>query len=153
MPGGAFFGTAFFVLVAIAAWSSAISLIEPGVAWLVENKGFNRVTANLLLGGIAFFLGLGTVYSFNDWSGPEYEVLGWNFFEWVDNLTAQFMLPLGGMMIALFAGWVMRKEHVRKEMSHESADMFEMWHVCVRYLSPALVFIIFLWTIAQPLFN
>ena len=147
MPGGVFFGTTFFILVAIAAWSSAISLIEPGVAWLVENKGFNRVTANLLLGGIAFVLGLGSVYSFNDWSGPEYELLGWNFFEWMDNLTAQFLLPIGGMFIALFAGWVMRKDHVRKEMSHESADMFELWHVCVRYFSPLLVFVIFIWTI------
>jgi NSS family neurotransmitter:Na+ symporter len=149
MPGGVFFGTTFFVLVALAAWSSAISLIEPGVAWLVEIKGFNRVTANLLLGAVAWTLGLGTVYSFNYWSGPEYEFLGFNFFEWVDNLTAQFMLPLGGMLIAIFAGWVMHKTHVRKEMSHESADIFELWHVCVRYLSPILVFAVFLYTLVN----
>ncbi len=153
MPGGVFFGTTFFVLIAVAAWSSAISLIEPGVAWLVENKGFNRVTANLVLGGIAFVLGLGTVYSFNDWSGPEYQFMGRTVFEWVDKLTAEFMLPIGGMLIALFAGWVMRKEHVKKELSHESENMFELWHVCVRFLSPILVFFIFVYTIVQPMFD
>lgn len=152
MPGGVFFGTTFFILVALAAWSSAISLIEPGVAWLVENKNFNRVTANLLLGGIAFVLGLGTVYSFNYWSGDDYKFLGLNFFEWVDTLTAQFMLPLGGMLIAIFAGWIMHKSHVRKELSHESADMFELWHVCVRFLSPILVAAVFLYTLFHLFF-
>lgn len=147
MPGGVFFGTTFFVLITLAAWSSAISLIEPGVAWLVENKGFNRVTANLLLGGVAWTLGLGTVWSFNDWSGEEYQLFGLNVFELVDTLTAQFMLPLGGMLIAIFAGWVMRKEHVRKELSHESENIFELWHVCVRFISPLLVAAVFVYTL------
>lgn len=143
MTGGVIFGTTFFVLVSLAAWSSAISLIEPGVAWLVETKKFNRLFANLLLGGIAWFLGLGTVLSFNDWSGPDHHIMGVTVFDFIDKLTANFMLPLGGMFIAIFAGWCMHKNHVRKEMSHESEDVFEIWHVLIRYVSPLLVAVVF----------
>jgi len=143
MTGGIIFGTAFFVLVSLAAWSSAISLIEPGVAWLVETKKFNRLFANLLLGGVAWFLGLGTVLSFNDWSGPDYHIMGVTVFDFIDKLTANFMLPLGGMFIAIFAGWCMHKSHVRKEMSHESENVFKIWHVLIRYVSPLLVVLVF----------
>ncbi|MGH1471550.1 MAG: sodium-dependent transporter [Cellvibrionaceae bacterium] len=144
MEGGVLFGTVFFILISVAAWSSAISLIEPAVAWLVETKLFGRFWANILMGGIAWTIGLGTVYSFNDWSGPEYQFLGFTFFDFVDFLTAQIMLPLGGMFIAIFAGWCMHKTHVRNEMSHESQEMFELWRVFVRYVSPILVGLVFL---------
>ncbi|MEX1031916.1 MAG: sodium-dependent transporter [Cellvibrionaceae bacterium] len=143
MTGGVLFGTLFFVLISLAAWSSAISLIEPGVAWLVETRKFKRIGATLLLGGVAWLLGLGTVFSFNDWAGEEYQIFGMTFFEFVDALTANFMLPLGGMLIAVFAGWFMHKGHVRKEMSHESPEMFELWRALVRYISPTLVACVF----------
>ncbi|MGQ9426511.1 sodium-dependent transporter [Gilvimarinus sp. F26214L] len=144
MTGGLVFGVLFFVLISLAAWSSAISLIEPGVAWLVETQKFGRVGANLLLGAVAWTLGLGTVLSFNDWAGEEYQLFGLTFFELVDSLTANFMLPLGGMFIAIFAGWFMRREHVRRELSHESPRMFELWRFLVRYISPTLVLLVFI---------
>lgn len=143
MSGGVVFGTLFFVLISLAAWSSAISLIEPGVAWLVESKRFSRLSANLLLGAIAWTLGLGTVLSFNDWAGEEHHIMGVTFFDFVDKLTANFMLPIGGMLIAIFAGWVMKKSHVRREMSHESPEMFDLWRALVRYISPTLVALVF----------
>ncbi|WP_460225492.1 sodium-dependent transporter [Aurantivibrio infirmus] len=144
MAGGLYFGTAFFILVSLAAWSSAISLIEPGVAWLVETKKCNRLVANMILGGIAWFVGLGTVFSFNDWSGPDYHIMGVTVFDFIDKLTANVMLPLGGMFIAIFAGWCMHKTHVRKELSHESQDVFEIWHVLIRWVSPVLVGLVFI---------
>lgn len=153
MQGGVLFGTLFFLLIGLAAWSSAISLIEPGVAWLVETKKFKRLSANLLLGGIAWVLGLGTVLSFNDWSGEDYQIFGMTFFELVDALTANFMLPLGGMFIAIFAGWFMHKSHVRKEMSHESSEMFELWHALVRYISPVLVALVFVFLVWDMVVN
>jgi neurotransmitter:Na+ symporter, NSS family len=153
MDGGVVFGTLFFVLISLAAWSSAISLMEPGVAWLVETKKFKRLGANLLLGAIAWTLGLGTVLSFNDWAGEEYQLFGMTFFEWVDALTANFMLPLGGMFIAVFAGWFMHKSHVRKEMSHESPEMFELWHALIRYISPTLVALVFVFLVWDLIVN
>lgn len=153
MAGGVLFGTLFFVLISLAAWSSAISLIEPGVAWLVETGKLKRLGATFLLGTAAWALGLGSVLSFNDWAGEEYHIFGMTFFDFVDALTANFMLPLGGLLIAVFAGWFMHKGHVRKEMSHESPETFELWRALVRFISPtlvALVFFFLVWDMVVP---
>ena len=68
MPFGTFFGTLFFVLLLFAAWTSAISLLEPAVTWLVENRNMTRVKATTIAGVIAWALGLVTVLSFNHWA-------------------------------------------------------------------------------------
>ncbi len=143
MPGGLLFGVVFFVLVAVAAWSSAISLIEPGVAYLVESKRFSRVSANIFLGSIAWLLGLGTVLSFNDWA--EFKpFFGMTLFDFLDYLTANILLPLGGLLIAIFVGWSMKREHVRKELHVETQVFFDRWLWVVRYVSPVLVAFVFL---------
>ena len=147
IPGGVIFGTIFFVLVSLAAWSSAISLIEPGVAWLVESGRFSRLTANLLLGGIAWVLGIGCVLSFNDWAGWT-PFFGMTFFDFLDFLTANIMLPLGGLFIAIFVGWCMSKDVVRSMFHTETDGFFHWWIRVLRYLSTslvALVFIMLLW--------
>lgn len=141
MPAGLFFGTLFFVLVTLAAWSSAISLLEPGVAWLIESRGFNRLAANLLLGLIVWGLGIGTVLSFN--VGSDYRWLGFNFFEFMDFITSSVMLPLTGLFIAVFVGWVMREYVVREELADDSPRLVGIWYPVVRYLSPILVTVIF----------
>lgn len=147
MVGGVVFGVIFFVLVSVAAWSSAISLIEPGVAWLVETRRFTRVSANLLLGGFAWVLGLGTVLSFNDWA--EFKPLfGMTVFDFLDFLTTNIMLPLGGLFIAVFVGWCMHRKDVREQLHVESDTFMEVWYWLLRYISPALVsfvFIMLLW--------
>src|SRR5690606_32874172 len=68
MPGGNLVGALFFVLLVFAAITSAISLLEPPVAWMVENKKIDRVQAARLSGAIAWFIGLGTIFSFNLWA-------------------------------------------------------------------------------------
>src|SRR5690606_143373 len=107
MPGGLLFGTLCFVLVSIAAWSSSISLIEPAVAWLIESWRVDRVIANLLIGAFSWALGLGTVFSFNIWK--DYTLGGNTFFDIMDFVTASVLLPLGGLLIAIFVGWVMKR--------------------------------------------
>jgi NSS family neurotransmitter:Na+ symporter len=141
MTGGLLFGSLFFVLVTLAAWSSAISLIEPAVAYLVESRGFHRITANILLGLIAWVVGIGSVLSFNEWS--ESRVAGFNFFEFMDFLTSSVMLPLTGLFIAIFVGWIMRPQAVREEMSDESNRVFCVWKWLVRYVSPLAVLVVF----------
>ena len=141
MPGGLLFGSLFFVLVTLAAWSSAISLIEPAVAYLVESRNFHRITANLLLGLIAWIVGLGSVLSFNIWS--ESRLAGFNFFEFMDFLTSSVMLPLTGLFIAIFVGWVMRPQTVREELSDEADKVFYRWHWVVRYISPLAILVVF----------
>mgnify|MGYP006218393467 FL=1 len=67
MSAGLFVGAIFFILVSIAAWSSAISLLEPSVAWLMEERNMGRVQANISIVVIAWILGIGSVLSFNYW--------------------------------------------------------------------------------------
>ena len=147
MLGGQIFGTLFFVLVAIAAWSSAISLIEPGVAYLVEHKGFSRLTASLSLGGLAWALGIGSALSFNIWA--DFTAFGMTFFDFLDFLTANVMLPLGGVCIALFVGWVMKREFVRDELMDLSPKMFDALLFAVRYIAPAAVLLVFAMQLAE----
>lgn len=185
MAGGEFFGTVFFILVAIAAWSSAISIAEPAVAWAVE-KGFSRISATAAVCGFAWFLGLGTVLSFNDWSTYQafifvseisvlenltekthtafymfantevlkaeyintaavtYEIKGKTFFDTLDFLTANILLPLGGLLIAIFVGWFASSDMVKKEANIENEILFNAWRFIVRYISPVAVSVIFL---------
>ena len=113
MPGGTLFGTLFFILLTFAAWTSAISLIEPAVAFLVENKGMNRVRAAAFIGVSCWFLGIVTVLSFNEWAF-EFRLFGKTYsngaFDMLDILTANIMLPLGGLFIAIFAAWFMSRD-------------------------------------------
>ncbi len=142
MDAGILIGTLFFVLLVFAAWSSSISLIEPAVAWLVENRGMNRIYASVWIGIITWFIGLGTVFSFNIWS--EYKWFGGkNFFDSLDYLTANIMLPLGGLLIAIFAGWLMHKESTRAELNTTPTG-YSIWLALVRFATPLLIMIVFL---------
>jgi NSS family neurotransmitter:Na+ symporter len=141
MPGGLVFGTLFFVLLTFAAWTSAISLVEPVVAWLVENRGLSRGAAAGICGALAWVLGLGTVLSFNEWAG--HQLFDRTFFELIDFLTSNIMLPLGGMFIALFAGWVLPRGISSGELDGDDR-IYRAWRILVRYVSPTAVFLVFL---------
>jgi NSS family neurotransmitter:Na+ symporter len=151
MPGGLLIGAIFFVLVSIAAWSSAISLLEPCVAWLIETKNLGRVRANLLLAGFAWVLGLGSVLSFNLWS--EYKVAGFSFFDFLDFLTANIMLPISGLLIALFVGYAMKKELVDAEMAGTSPGVMQLWQLTLRYTAPVAIGAVFLMGIYDKFFS
>lgn len=144
MPGGLWFGSLFFLLLVFAAWSSAISLIEPLVAWLVERHGFTRVSAAVWSGMGAWLLGIATIFSFNIWSGEDYQWRGMTAFDMLDYLTANIMLPLGGLLIALFAGWRMRRSSLLDELAIPDAWLFRLWYVLLRFVAPVAVIIIFL---------
>ena len=141
MPGGLLIGAIFFILVSIAAWSSAISLLEPCVAWLVETKNMDRFQANMIFAVIAWILGLGTVFSFNIWSG--YQLFGFTFFDFLDFLTANIMLPISGLLIALFVGYVIDKKIVASEMQGMHPKMQILWQFTLRYLAPLAIGAVF----------
>lgn len=140
MPGGTLFGTMFFILVAFAALSSAISLGEPVVAWAVESKGMSRVAAATWIGLIIWILGIGTLLSFNLWS--EYKLFGKTLFDTLDFLTANIMLPLGGLLIAVFVGWAMNKADVKEEVKMESPLMYTIWRFVLKFIAPVAVAIV-----------
>ncbi|MDF1779835.1 MAG: sodium-dependent transporter [Alcanivoracaceae bacterium] len=143
MPMGVLFGTLFFVLVVCAAWSSSISLGEPLVAWLVE-RSWNRVKASVLIGVLAFVLGMGSVWSFNIFAGAEYKLFDRTFFDLLEYLTTNIMLPLGGLLIAIYAGWVMKETHVRKELGMKNFKLYMVWRAVVRIFAPLAIAVVFL---------
>jgi NSS family neurotransmitter:Na+ symporter len=149
MDYGAFFGMLFFVLLVFAAWSSAISLIEPAVAWLVENWGLSRVKASVVAGVVTWLFGLMTVFSFNLWS--EFKPLSGfeafrdsTVFDLLDYLTANIMLPLGGLLIAIFAAWKMSRTSSADELGMGDRFFYPLWRFLVRYITPIAVIIVFL---------
>lgn len=146
MPFGLLFGTLFFVLIVVAAWSSAVSLIEPGVAWVTELGKFNRTISTAILTFLAWLGGMACIYS-NNWEGDPEKESQFHVFEGLDFITSQLMLPLGGMFIAIFAGWLMNKTVVAKELDAEGHPMFEIWRFLVRYISPTLVALVMVITL------
>jgi len=145
MPGGQFFGTLFFVLIVVAAWTSSISLIEPAVAWLVENHGMTRVRAAVWSGLATWLVGIATVLSFSHWAF-DFNFLGTvkhnGIFDILDILTANIMLPVGGLFIAIFAGWMMRPKHSKDELALNRS--YKLWQFLIKYVAPALVSVVIL---------
>lgn len=150
MPWGTFFGTLFFILIGLAAWTSSVSLIEPGVAWLVESKKIRRVPATFLLTGIAWLLGIASVLSFNVLADfkPWY-LLFKTPFDFLDFLTSQLLLPLGGLFIAIFVGWFMNKRIVEQELDAEGNSLFDIWRFVLRFVSPSLVALVLILTLIE----
>ena len=99
LPFGNLFSIIFFTLISIAALSSSISLLEPFTAWMEEKLKMHRRTIVVCLGFLVWFLGMGSIFSFNVWSDLKF--LGLNFLELMDYLTNNIMLPVGGFFICL----------------------------------------------------
>lgn len=142
MPGGVFFGALFFVLLVFAAWTSSISLIEPAVAWLVENRGMTRVMASFWCGIVTWAMGIFSIFSFNIWS--DVKIFNWNFFDLIDGLTSKLMLPIGGLFTAIFAAWIMSRGSTRDEFGMGDGIGYKTWRFLVRYITPICVLIVFL---------
>jgi NSS family neurotransmitter:Na+ symporter len=142
MPGGGFFGLLFFVLLVFAAWTSAISLLEPMVAWLVENRGFSRVRAATLAGFTVWILGIACLLSLNVWSG--FTVFGKGILDLFDYVTANVLLPLGGVAIAVFAGWIMSRDSSEDELGMgPNSVLYRGWRLLIRFVAPAAVIFVF----------
>lgn len=141
MTGGWLFGVLFFVMLVVAALTSSIALIEPAVAWLIESKEMTRDQACVRAGLVAWALGFMTVFSFNRWADITF--FGQTLFELIDSLTANIMLPMGGLAIAVFTGWIMKQQHTAQELALP-AEQYTVWKVLISYIAPAGVFLIFL---------
>jgi NSS family neurotransmitter:Na+ symporter len=145
MAGGQIFGTLFFVLVTFAAVTSSISLLEPAVAWVGERLNTSRAKASLVVGGIAWAVGLGSAASFNiakDVTLPN----GWNFFDVMDQISNNVLLPVGGILIALFSSWLLNKTILDEQLS-EDQTFFLSWLWLARIVAPLGVLMVFTVTI------
>ena len=141
MDYGIFISTAFFILLFFAAITSSISLIEPAITFVVEKFSISRLYATNLLGSLTWVLGIFTVLSFNDLS--TFTIFGMTIFDNLDYLTSKIMLPLGGLLMALFVGYVMNKAIVKNELN-ANQSIIDGWFMIIKVFSPILLIIIFI---------
>jgi neurotransmitter:Na+ symporter, NSS family len=144
MSGGTFFGVMFFLLVSFAAITSAISLVEPALAWFVEKLNTSRRNGAIVVCSIAWALGLGSALSAN--IGSELHLLpGMTFFDSMDYVSNNIMLPLGGMLIALFTGWFLSHDVIARQLRISGLKL-SVFKVLVRFVAPIGVGIVFITT-------
>jgi NSS family neurotransmitter:Na+ symporter len=144
MPFGWVVSILFFALLAIAALTSAISLLEVVVAYFIDQKGWERKKSVLTMGLVIFVIGIPSGLSFGLLA--DFKPLGLNFFDHVDNLTANYLLPIGGMLTAIFVGWVWGTKEAHKEIERHETQFHwaAYWEFVVRYIAPIAVAIVFL---------
>ncbi|MGB1270791.1 MAG: sodium-dependent transporter [Endozoicomonas sp.] len=144
MPMGEVFGFLFFVLVGIAALSSAISLVEPALSWLTERTTLGRTAATIILCVSIWFVGLGTVFAMS--GDLTFTLFGRNFFDLLDYFTSNILLPLGGLLISIFVGWVMKRSTMMKELGL-SVGVFNLWRAMIRVIVPLCVLVVLITTL------
>ena len=136
---------AFFLSILAAALTSAISMLEVGVAYLVDQKGMGRRRATLLLSLGVWLLGLLCSLSFGPLAGVK--VLGLSFFDLLDALCSNWLMPMGGLAFTLFVGWWMSKADVRDELTNGgtcNVRLFGLVYFLMRYLAPVGIVVVFL---------
>ena len=142
LPGGTVIAAVFFLLLTFAAWTSGIALMESPVAWLMESRGMGRPITAILIGTIIWAMGFLSILSFSALADFEF---GWGtFFDNLDFLTSNIMLPLGGFAIAIFAGWIMCANSTSDELSMGVGRRYGMWRWFTRFVAPAAVMLVFL---------
>jgi NSS family neurotransmitter:Na+ symporter len=157
MPGGALFASMFFALFLMAALTSSISLLEVVAAYFIDDLGWSRVTAVLLLGGGIFLLGIPSALAtgpWADWSiahmlgGAEGQgVLGHvrlfnlNWFDLISHIVSDYMLPVGGLFVCLFVGWFWDRATVEAEVNEGSAGFkaMNLWVNLLRWVGPVVI--------------
>jgi len=141
MPGGYAVGVLLFLLLSVAAVTSMVGLIEPLIVWLRERINVSRVVAVIIvLFGIAV-CSFVSVMSFSVWSNVQ--IAGMSLSTLLDFLPNQILLPLGGLLIAVFAGWVMTKEATAQELGLGEGAAYSLWRVLVRFPVPVAIATIF----------
>ncbi len=156
LPGGTLFGTAFFILLAMAALTSTISLLEVPVSHFIDEYGWNRKKAVLVITAATFLLaipsalGNGAVAGLSNFSS----VLGGNFLGMMNMVWNNYALPIGGFLTAIFVGYVWTSEAAIKELVSNKAwfPYPKLWSVLIRFVSPIAIAIIILVTV-WPMFS
>jgi NSS family neurotransmitter:Na+ symporter len=143
MPGGHIIGTLFFILVAFAATTSAISLVEPSIAWVVENTKISRKRASVGLGLFIWLIGVSVALSFSTWKDVKI-IFDLGIFDTLDKLTTTIMLPLGGLLMAIFAGYVMKTQHVQEELGLRNTG-YRLWKITNSIIAPIAICAVFLY--------
>ena len=146
MPAGGFVAILFFLALLVAALTSSISMLEVAVAYLVEEKGFSRVWACVVLFVICWVVGAICSLSFGPLS--DVNIGGGNIFDFFDNLSSNILMTLGSLLTVLFVGWRLKKTDVYDEFTNggtlsRNAKLFGVLWFLIRYICPLAIISIF----------
>ncbi len=144
MPFGSLYGTAFFLLALFAALTSSIALLEISVAWAEEHLGWSRRNIAIATGSLIWLIGIANVLSLNEWNdvfllGAYETFAAMTIFDLLDYLTANILMPLGGVLVALFVGWRVSRNVTREELGLSDGFAFQLWRILLRYVAPISV--------------
>ena len=141
---GNIFAILFFIALAFAGLTSSVSLVEPMVQYFIDRFGWSRLKASISMGLFFWFFGIFAILSNIDGT-KEYLLWGGkSFFDWVDFFTAAIMLPLGGLIMAVFVGFVIPRSEVQAVMKPQLGFAFEAWYFSLRYITPVAMFVVML---------
>ena len=148
MPAGTVLGPLFFLLMAIAALTSAITILETVVATVLDYCDLSRGKVVLMVSLLLWLAGLGTVFSFSDLSEfyplsfiPAFETR--TIFSSLDYLVSNFMMPLGGVLVAVLAGWGLSMDSSHGELALQNRHVYRLWRLLVRYVVPVAIALVF----------
>ncbi|MDF2876102.1 MAG: sodium:neurotransmitter symporter, partial [Sporomusa sp.] len=148
MPLGGVLLVAFFFLASIAATTAMLSLVEVPVAYFAEEKGYGRKKAVALNAVIIISFGVLAALSADSSALlGQYTVFGKGFFDLFDYISSNILMPVGGLLIALFVGYVVKTSELRRELTNDgkiAAGLFNLFFFIVRYITPALLLLVFL---------
>ncbi|MBL4938066.1 sodium-dependent transporter [Clostridium sp. YIM B02515] len=139
----------FFILTAIAATTAMISLVEVPVAYFSEEKGMKRTNAVIFTVIIMFVIGTLATLSVNPSSFVgNIQILGYGFFDLFDKVSSNILMPIGGLLTAIFIGYFIRKDDLKNELMNNgtlsNTVKFDLFYFIMRYISPILLIIVFL---------
>lgn len=141
IPYGAFFMLLFFILMLFATLTSSIAMLETVVSMGIKNAYDKRKRSSWIYGLLIFLVGIPSALSFGVFS--DFKILGKTFFDSADFLTNNIGLPLGALLISIFAGYVLKKQETFEELNISSLS-FNIWYFIVRYLAPIAIILVFL---------
>lgn len=145
LPGGVIWSTLFFLLLFMASLSSTISMSEISIAFFTEEKKMSRRKATILNTVIAMVLGSLCALSFGCLG--DFKIFGMTFFSLFDYVSSNILLPTGGLIVSIFAGWVIDKKLLRDQMTNNGSFRFKaLWLItfCLRYVAPTGITLVFL---------
>ena len=145
MSGGYLLGILFFFLLFTASISSSVSLLEVATLYISEEMHLRRRTATLI--AVVVVAALSSLCLWSQLPGSSLRVLGMNIFDLFNNLTSLYMLPLGGLLSVLFAGWVMRNRTLQDEVTSRGrygTSIYPYYRVIVRFVAPVVIVLLFL---------
>jgi len=141
---GNVFAVLFFIALAFAGLTSSVSLVEPMVQYFIDRFAWSRLKATISMGSFFWFFGIFALLSNIDGAKEYLTWGGKSFFDWVDYVTAAIMLPLGGLIMAIFVGFIMDESRVEAVMRPQLKWAYAPWYFSLRYITPIAMFVVML---------